>query len=221
MQEFSFSLKILFIIITLSTIYQFYDTTNKNKNVLFVLGVWMILQMLIGSTDFYTDGFTKPPRFILMVLPPLFLILLLFFSDKGKRFIDELDMRKLTLLHTIRIPVEIVLYFLFVSKTIPQIMTFEGQNFDIFAGVSAPIAYWFSINYVQNKRILIIWNIAALLLLTNIVGLAILSAQTPFQQFGFEQPNIAITHFPFNCLPSVIVPLVLFSHLATLRQLWK
>ena len=139
MQEFSFSLKILFIIITLSTIYQFYDTTNKNKNVLFVLGVWMILQMLIGSTDFYTDGFTKPPRFILMVLPPLFLILLLFFSDKGKRFIDELDMRKLTLLHTIRIPVEIVLYFLFVSKTIPQIMTFEGQNFDIFAGQQFPL----------------------------------------------------------------------------------
>ena len=139
MQEFSFSLKISFIIITLSAVYQFYNAANKNKNVLFVLGVWMILQMLIGSTDFYTDGFTKPPRFILMVLPPLFLILLLFFSDKGKRFIDELDMRKLTLLHTIRIPVEIVLYFLFVSKTIPQIMTFEGQNFDIFAGQQFPL----------------------------------------------------------------------------------
>ncbi len=148
-------------------------------------------------------------------------MLFLFFSNKGKKFIDNLDLRKLTLLHTIRIPVEIVLYFLFISKTIPQIMTFEGRNFDIFAGVSAPIIYWLSINYVQNKRILIVWNIAALLLLTNIVGLAILSAQTPFQQFGFEQPNIAITHFPFNWLPSVVVPLVLFSHLATLRQLWK
>ena len=221
MQQVSFLLKISFVIITLSTVYQFYNAANKSKNVLFVIGSWMFIQMLIGSTDFYTNGFTKPPRFVLMVLPPLFFTLFLFFSNKGKIFIDNLDFKKLTILHTIRIPVEIALYFLFISKAIPQIMTFEGRNFDIFAGLTAPIAYWFSINYIQNKRILIFWNIIALVLLANIVVLAILSAQTPFQQFGFEQPNIAITHFPFNWLPSVVVSLVLFSHLAALRQLLK
>jgi len=75
---------------------------------------------------------------------------------------------------------------------------------------------------IKNKfsnHIIIIWNILGLGLLLNIVMLAILSAKTPFQQFAFEQPNIAVAYFPFNWLPSVVVPLVLFSHLVTLKQL--
>jgi hypothetical protein len=37
--------------------------------------------------------------------------------------------------------------------------------------------------------------------------------------FAFDQPNIAVLYFPFNWLPSCIVPLVLLSHLAAIRQL--
>ena len=64
-----------------------------------------------------------------------------------------------------------------------------------------------------------IWNFISLGLLLNIIFIAILSAKTPLQQFAFDQPNIAIGHFPFNWLPSIIVPIVLLSHLATIRQL--
>jgi hypothetical protein len=41
----------------------------------------------------------------------------------------------------------------------------------------------------------------------------------PFQQFAFDQPNIAVLYFPFIWLPSCVVPLVLLSHLAAIRQL--
>jgi hypothetical protein len=58
-------------------------------------------------------------------------------------------------------------------------------------------------------------------LLINIVVNAALSAPSVVQQFAFEQPNIAILYFPFNLLPAVIVPLVLFSHLAAIRQLLR
>lgn len=66
-----------------------------------------------------------------------------------------------------------------------------------------------------------LWNLICLGLLLNIVVLAILSAPSPFQILAFDQPNIAITHFPYVWLPSVVVPIVLFSHLVAIRYFYK
>lgn len=221
MKQVSILLQIFFFIITILTVVQFYRATKKSKIFLAIAFIWMTIQLLIGVTGFYTNGFTTPPRFVLLVLPPLIFIIAMFFSATGKKFISSLNTRQLTLLHTIRVPVEIVLYFLFVARTIPQIMTFEGCNFDILAGLTAPVIYYFG--FIKNKipnTFLIIWNLICLVLLFNIVIIAILSVATPFQQFGLNQPNIAIAYFPFNWLASVVVPIILFSHAATLRQLF-
>jgi hypothetical protein len=67
--------------------------------------------------------------------------------------------------------------------------------------------------------VLLIWNVVCLGLLVNIVVIAILSVPTAFQQFGFDQPNIAIGQFPYVWLPSVVVPIVLLSHLVIIRSL--
>lgn len=152
--------------------------------------------MIIGSTDFYTNGFTKSSRFILMVLQPLFFTLFLFFQKK-KNIYRQFKPKKLTILHLICIPVEIVLYFLFISKTIPQIMTFESRNFDIFAGITAPIAYWLSRDYVQNKRILIFWNIAALVLLASTVVIAIFLHKHLFKNLVLSSRISRYYTFPF------------------------
>jgi len=68
-----------------------------------------------------------------------------------------------------------------------------------------------------NRYALLIWNFICLALLLNIVFNAILSVPGVFQKFAFDQPNLAILAFPFALLPSVLVPLVLFSHLASIR----
>jgi hypothetical protein len=182
----------------------------------------MLIQLILGLTHFYSIVFTPPPRFIFLIVPPLLLTIYLFLTIKGKAFIDALDLKYLTTIHTVRIVVEIVLYFLFIAKTIPQLMTFEGRNFDILAGITAPlIYYYYFLKGNPSKKLLLFWNIACIGLLFNIVILAIFSSETPFQKFAFDQPNIAITHFPYNWLASVIVPLVLFSHLASIRLLLK
>lgn len=221
MQDVSISLKAIFVLITLLTVVFFYRACKKNRFFLMLLFVWMLIQLFIGLTDFYLNTTTLPPRFLLLIAPPLICIIFLFISKKGKTFIDDLDVKQLTLLHTIRIPVEICLYYLFIAKAIPIIMTFEGRNFDIIAGITAAVIYYFG--YVKKlipNKIIIIWNVLSLALLLNIVIIAILSVTTPFQQFGFTQPNIAIAHFPFNWLASVIVPLVLLAHLICLRSLF-
>jgi hypothetical protein len=99
-------------------------------------------------------------------------------------------------------------------------MTFEGRNFDIISGITAPFIYYFG--FIKNKipqTVLLAWNFICLALLINIVMNAVLSAPFTFQQFAFDQPNIAIFYFPFVWLPCCVVPIVLFSHLATIRQL--
>nr|WP_298994992.1 hypothetical protein [uncultured Allomuricauda sp.] len=137
-------------------------------------------------------------------------------------FSDKLNLKWLTLLHTIRIPVEIVLFYLFVQGYVPDLMTFEGYNYDILSGISAPMVYYgaFVKNWIGKKGLLI-WNFICLAMLINILTIAVLSAQTPIQQLAFDQPNIGVTYFPFVWLPAVIVPIVFYSHLASIWILLK
>ncbi len=119
---------ILFGVTTLLTIFLFYNATRNSKASIRLVMMWLIIQTGISLTGFYTYTDTFPPRFPFLILPPVLLIIWLFVTPNGKRYIDSLDIKALTLLHTIRVPVEIVLYLLCVHKTIPEIMTFEGRN---------------------------------------------------------------------------------------------
>jgi hypothetical protein len=213
-------ISIVFGLTTILAVGLFYKATNNSKITLLILLTWLALQTFIGLSGFYKVTDTIPPRFLLLVLPPILFIIGLFATSKGRQFIDSLDIKTLTILHTVRIPVEIVLFWLFINKTVPEIMTFEGRNFDILSGLTAPIIFYFGFVRKQlDRKIILLWNFICLGLLINIVANAVLSAPFPFQKFAFDQPNIAVLYFPFNWLPSCIVPLVLLSHLATIRQL--
>jgi hypothetical protein len=213
-------ISIVFGLTTILTTLIFYKAAGNSKPVLLVILIWLAVQALIASSGFYTVTDTTPPRFLLLVLPPLLGITGLFMSPKGRKFIDGLDLKSLTILHTIRIPVELVLFYLFTYKAVPELMTFEGRNFDILSGITAPVIFYFAFIRKQfDRKVLLIWNVICLGLLVNIVSNAILSAPFPFQQFAFDQPNIAVLYFPFIWLPCCVVPLVLLSHLAAFRQL--
>jgi hypothetical protein len=205
---------------TFLTIFIFYKAANHSKPALAVILIWLALQSLLSISGFYKVTDSMPPHFVLLVAPPVLFIIILFVTGAGRKFIGGLNLRLLTLLHTIRIAVELVLFFLFLHKVVPEIMTYEGKNFDIISGLTAPfIFYRLFIKKSVNYRWLLLWNFICLGLLVNIVALAVGSAPFPFQQLAFEQPDIAILYFPFTWLSCCIVPLVLFSHLAAIRQI--
>ncbi|TPG45348.1 hypothetical protein [Flavobacterium pectinovorum] len=213
-------ISLVFGITLLTSIVLFYKASYSSKIVLAVLFFWIIVQSFISNFGFYKSENTIPPRFALLLFPPLTLIVILFITKKGKAFIDALNIKTLTLLHVIRIPVELVLLWLFMHKAVPELMTFEGRNFDILSGISAPIVYYFTfVKKKINYTILLIWNFICLALVLNIAINAVLSLPTKFQQFAFDQPNVALLEFPFTLLPAVLVPIVIFSHLVSIRQL--
>ncbi|MBN8717892.1 MAG: hypothetical protein J0H85_00480 [Sediminibacterium magnilacihabitans] len=214
---------IIFGLTTLLTIYFFALATTQMRLVLSILFIWLAAQAVISITGFYyRNTHAQPPAFLLATLPNVLVILVLFITKRGRTFIDGMNLKVLTILHIIRIPVEIVLLWLCMHKVVPQIMTFEGWNFDILSGISAPFIYYIAFRKeTYNKWVLLVWNIICLILLINIVSIAILSAPFAFQRFGLDQPNIAVLYFPYIWLPACVVPVVLLSHLASIRLLLK
>lgn len=220
MNQLPLYISLVFGITVLLSLFLFYKATNYSRVFLFVSIAWISIQSAISLSGFYLNEETVPPRFPLLVLPPVLLIVSLFNSKRGRAFIDQLDVKVLTLFHIIRIPVEIILFLLFIHKTIPQLMTFEGRNFDIISGITAPLIWYFGfVKKKLSRTVLLIWNFICLGLLLNIVFHAVFSVQTKFQLFAFDQPNTGVLYFPFTLLPGLLVPMVLFAHLAAIRQL--
>ncbi|MFT3935437.1 MAG: hypothetical protein QM726_17555 [Chitinophagaceae bacterium] len=220
MENLPFYIYLVFVLATGFTIFTFYKASHSSKKIIAIIFLWLIVQSILSLKGFYTVTNAFPPRLIFLLAPPLIAIAILFLSKKGRFFLDNLNPAYLTILHTVRIFVELVLYWLFLYKAVPKIMTFEGRNLDIIAGLTAPVIYYFAfIRKNISTKILLAWHFVCVALLFNIVSIAILSAPLSFQRFGFEQPNIAILYFPFVWLPGFIVPVVLLSHLAVIKQL--
>jgi hypothetical protein len=122
-------------------------------------------------------------------------------------------------LQTFRLPVEILLWALFVEGRIPERMTFAGRNFDVVIGLSAPIVAWAVARARLGRAGIVAWNVAGLLLLGNIVVIALRSTPGPFNAGWGGVANTAIAEVPFVWLPAFLVPLALFGHLVSLRQI--
>jgi hypothetical protein len=201
------------------------EKTRKKSVFIFIcLTIWLTIQAVLTLKNIYNSDINSfPPKIMLIgILPIILTIIVLFVTSKGRQFIDSLPLKNLTYLNIVRIPVEIVLFWLFLNKAIPELMTFEGRNFDIFAGISAPIIGYFGLTKTKlNRQTILIWNFICLGILVNIVVNALFSAPSLIQKFAFDQPNIAILNFPFSWLPTFIVPIILFGHLASIRQLIK
>lgn len=211
---------LLFILTVLLSFWLFAGIIGNRAILLILLG-WLLITGALALNRFFIAFDARPPRFFLVVIIPLLTIVATMASPRTRGFVNRLSLKKLTFLSIVRIPVECILYLLFVYRQIPELMVFTGRNFDILAGLSAPLIclFCFEGEKVRHKNILLIWHFIALGLLLNIVINAVLSAPFPFQQFGYDQPNKAVFYFPFIWLPAFIVMAVLFSHLVSIRVL--
>lgn len=215
---------VLFIAITLLTVAVLLYALKKILNFKQVLIVavsllaWAMLQAGLSLTHFYLAFASMPPRFFFAVIPPLFTLILIFLLP-SKKLVLQLPLKALTLLHVVRIPVELFLWWLHKEGYVPRLMTFEGGNPDILSGITAIAVFIWAFRGEFKPRLLLIWNAITLMLLLNIVLRAALTVPYATQQFAFDQPNLAVLYFPFIWLPSIIVPIVLFCHVASIWQL--
>lgn len=195
--------------------------TNERKKkityrILLTLFIWAGM-VSAASLSGFTRNFNNFPFNVMpLLLIPLASTLLLLFSGGVKTVLRYLSLKELTRLQFFRVFVEILLWLLFIQNLLPEQMTFEGRNWDIFTGLTALLAARFFLN---SKGWMIAWNIMGLGLLINIVTVALLSMPTPFRYFENEPANTIVTFFPFILLPAFLVPLAYILHFMSLRKL--
>ncbi|MEM9328699.1 MAG: hypothetical protein AAGA85_23740 [Bacteroidota bacterium] len=195
--------------------------SNDPIIVLTILISWLFLTALLTFLGFTLDFAARPPRLFLLMILVILPLIVLFSRKQSRAFFHRMPLTTLTYIHIIRVPVELVLWWLASAGVVATQMTFEGSNFDILTGVTAPFAAVFLIGLKsKSKFAAIVWNIAGLALLANIVQMAIRATPYFYDPEAFDQPNVAVFYFPFIWLPTFVVPAVLFSHLVCLYKLF-
>lgn len=214
-------LSILMLMAVVATILLFYYSNNQPRPITLGIVIWAVLQSLLAYQGFYQNVDAIPPRYGLIIIPVLLMVAYGLLAKQRLWFTEHRDLRISTFLHTVRLPVEIVLHQLFIYGMVPELMTYEGRNLDIIIGISAPIVGLLYFRNLLSEKLLLVWNIIGLISVLFIFMNAILSAELQFQLFAFDQPNRALIYFPFVLLPAVIVPIVIWTHLSDIIILMK
>jgi len=184
-----------------------------------ILLAWVFLVSVLTFNSFF-QNYSLPPRLLFFLLVPTGFITILFLRPKSRKFLQDMPLTTLHYIHIVRVPVEMVLWWLSVWLLIPKEMTFEGANLDIISGISAPFAAVFMVGSRSKNRVGgVIWNLLSLGLLINIVARAIRFSPYYFTPENTEIGNTGIFYFPYILLPTFVVPVILFAHLVSLYQL--
>ena len=205
---------------------QSYNLEQRNKtlrNFLLGIGIWIVIISGLALSGFLSDFSTVPPRIFIVLIIPLIVIISLLFTKKLGEILQNIPPDRIIYLQSFRVVVEILLWMLFVEELLPVQMTFEGRNFDILVGATAPLVGYFCFQGTRRryKGVAIAWNIVGLLILLNIVVIAILSTPTLLRYFMNEPANTIVATFPFVLLPGILVPVAYSMHLFSLKQLLK
>ena len=115
------------------------------------------------------------------------------------------------------LPLELVLHSWASQGTIPETMTWTGQNWDILSGLVALVAAPLTGRYPGAARFA---NIVGLALLMNVMRVAVMSSPVPFG-WGQQPPLLLALHLPYAFIGPICVGGALFGHLVLTRKLWS
>lgn len=177
---------------------------------------------LLAADGVYADATAFPPPQAALLGPVLLALIALLLHPKGRAWLGALPLIPLTALHILRIPVELVLHGGYEAGLVPQGMTYSGHNFDIVSGLTAiGMVAWMASKRPPSRAVLVGWNIVCLVLLAIVVVTAALSVPSTVQRINFEQPNVLVVRAPYVLLPALLVPCVLWAHMAALTKLLR
>jgi len=184
-----------------------------------VLIGWAVIVSVLSFTGIMGNFEIFPFNISPLLILPLVASILFTFSRSLREVLPHIHPARIIRLQVFRVFVEILLWFLFLDNLLPIQMTFEGQNFDVLSGLTAPVIAFLVFRNKLSKPVLIIWNLICLGLLINIVTVAVLSMPTPFRYFMNEPANTIVAQFPISWLPTFLVPLAYLLSFISIRQL--
>lgn len=178
---------------------------------------WLCLTAAASTSGFLLDFSATPPRIALLIVPPFATVIYIVSRRSITPWLDAQPLTTLILPQTFRIVVEVVLWLLFLSGKLASLLTFEGRNFDVIAGIGAVAAYLY-LRRTPSAAVSLIFNITGLLLLVNVTVHGIGSTPTALNIFTTVPPNTIMATWPMVWLPAFVVPSAYLLHFLSLRQ---
>jgi hypothetical protein len=181
------------------------------------ISAWVLYVGALGLSGALASA-AAPPRIIFILIPVVLTTMFLVRSDIGRELALSIPTPLLIGAQGFRVVVELFIHQFWSAGLLPRMLTYEGANFDILAGLSAPVVAWLLASRRFSARIVLGWNVLGLMLLANIVVRAILTTPA-LQLLATEMPNRALGIFPFTFIPGLMAPLALMLHVLSIRAL--
>ncbi len=192
----------------------------KPKASYILIPLWLIILTILGLSGVLKDFSSFPPRMVSILIIPILVTLWFIISSRSDEYVDRLPPAQVVKLQSFRIMVELFIWWAFIDNLLPIQMTFEGRNFDILVGLTAPLVSWYFLKENNLKPLaVLVWNVIGLGLLINIVTIAVLSMPTPLRYFQNDPANTLVAGFPWVLLPGCLVILAFGLHLLSIKQM--
>jgi hypothetical protein len=186
-----------------------------------VLGLWILYVYLISSAGLLLSFELPPNVFIFFFIPTILSITFFIRKYKNHPLMEAMPKSWTIYFQSFRIFVELIIWRTYLAGIFPVSMSFEGYNYEILVGLSAPIAAYL----IFERKFLpeftaIIWNFVGLIVLGIIIGIALTSAYFP-HLWGASSSLLKIEFgmFPYTLLAGFLAPMAIFMHILSLSQL--
>lgn len=186
-----------------------------------VAAAWLGLTAALAHSGLLADWGARPPRVGWLPLGAMALLMGSSLTPYARRLIAHTPATWPLALQSFRIVVETVLFWLWQEGRAPIQVTFEGRNFDMLAGLSAPIVAAFVAAHGLRSwsiPLVLTWNLLGLGLLANIMFTAATSVPGPMQIAWPGGAFEALASWPVVWIPAFLAPVAVFLHVVSIRQ---
>ena len=183
-----------------------------------VISIWLGIAYALAESGFLSAWTAKPPR---LPLIPLFAFVVLIAINRSTAFVKLLRATPRAwpvALQTFRIGVELCFWRLHTTGGAPSQVTFEGRNFDILVGLTAPLVALAIWKFGLGRRAVIVWNVLGIAILTNTIVTVLSSLPGPLHHDWPGGVFTAIADSPFVLIPAFLAPFAIFLHVFSIRQ---
>ena len=184
------------------------------------LSSWLLILALLAGSGFFAQFDQLPPRLPFFVMTPVVVLVLLLRRPAVQDWLRQVPLSYLLGIQSFRLLVELLLWGMALAGALPERLTFEGWNFDVFIGITAPLMAWGAAQQRLSHGLLVGWNVLGIGLLMVVASLGFLSMPSPFRVF-LEDDVRVLAHFPWVWLPTVLVALGYYAHVFALWKLWQ
>jgi hypothetical protein len=154
--------------------------------------------------------------FALFALLPFLSLAVMGIVPISQNFMRSLKDEQLHHLHLWRVPFAFVLLWFYQSNVLPLELTFEGINYDIIIGLTAPVVGSLAFSQkMLNKEIVLGWNA---------IGIVLLIISTTLLLFDLEEnvkSKAAFSQFPYLFAFGFLYPASFYAHALVIYRIIK